>query len=93
MTSSRNGNGAEQVRRMVSSPSPYMVLFYPIPSPPLMIGKIFLPHPRPLGPHEAPTHPEKLYYLLIYPQLLQLFLIKPISLIKIYLKLKINLSH
>ena len=93
MTSSRDGNGAGWVRRMVYSPPPCIVLSYPILTSPRMKGKIFLPHPRPLGPREAPTHPVKLYYLLICPQLLQLFLIKPISLIKIYLKLLINLSH
>ena len=93
MTSSRDGNGAGRVQRMVSSPLPCMVLSYPILTSPRIKGKILLPHPRPLGPREAPTHPVKLYYLLICPQLLQLFLIKPISLIKIYLKLLINLSH
>ena len=52
-------------------------------------------HPRPLGPHKVPPppHPIKLYFLLICPQLLQLLLIKPVSLIKIYLTLQINLSH
>ena len=50
----------------------------------------FLAPSPPLG---APPHLVKLYYLLICPQLLQLFLIKLISLIKIYLKLQINLSH
>ena len=59
---------------------------------PCMTEKIFLPHPHPLGPREDSPHSVKLY-LLIYPQLLQLFLIKPISLIKIYFKLQINLSH
>ena len=58
-----------------------------------MTEKIFLPYPRHLGPCETPLHLVKLYVLLIYPQLLQLFLRKPISLIKMYLKLKINLSH
>ena len=53
-----------------SSPSPHMVLSYPIPAPPLpiltcMMGKIFLPHPCPLGPREALPHPIKLNFLLI----------------------------
>ena len=50
-----------------------------------------LPHPHPLGPCEAPPHPVKLYFLLIFPS--TIFLMKPISLIKIYLKLQLNLSH
>ena len=92
---SRDGNGAGRGQRMKSSPPPCMVLFYPIPTPSLscMMGEIFLPYPRPLEPHEAPSHPAKLYFLLICPQFLIFFLIKPISLIKIYLKLQINLSH
>ena len=69
--------------------------FFFIPSlpPPYMTVKIFLLHPRPLESYETPPHPVKLNFLLICPQLLHLFLIKPISLIKIYLKLKINLSY
>ena len=43
-------------RRMGSLPPPRMVLSYPIPAPPHMTGKIFLPHPRPLGGHEVPSH-------------------------------------
>ena len=89
----RDGNGAGQVRRMGSLPPPRMVLFYPIPASLHMTGKIFLPHPCLLGPCKDPPHPTKFYFLLIYPQLLQLFSIKPVSLIKIYLKLQINLSH
>ena len=89
----RDGNGAGRVRRMVSSPPSYMVLSYPIPTLPHMTGKILLPHPHPLGTREAPPHPIKLCFLLTCPQLLQLFLIKYFSLIKINLKLQINLSH
>ena len=63
------------------------------PSPPRMTGKTFSPHPRPLGPREAPPHPVKLYFLLICPTTSTIFLVKPISLIKIYLKLQLNLSH
>ena len=89
----RDGNGAGQIRRMGSSPPSCMVFSYPIPALLCMMGKIFLPHPCPLGPREDPHHPTKLYFLLIYPQLLQLFLIKHVSLVKIYLKLQINLFH
>ena len=83
---------------MGSPPPSCIVLSYPIlalprPAPPCMTRKIFLPHPCSLEPHKAPPHSVKLYFLLICPQLLQLFSIKPILLIKIYLKLKINLSH
>ena len=69
--------------------------FFFIPSlpPSYMTVKIFLSHPCPLESYETPPHPVKLNFLLICPQLLHLFLIKPISLIKIYLKLKINLSY
>ena len=56
-------------------------------------GEFFFAPSGPLGPREASTYPVKLYLLLICPQLLHFFLIKPISLIKIYLKLHINLFH
>ena len=65
--------GQGQVWRMGSSPSPHMVLSYPIPAPPRMMGKIFLPNPRPLRPREAPPHSVKLYFLLICLLLLQIF--------------------
>ena len=92
----RDGNGAGQGQRMGSSSPPRMVLSYPIPatpSPPRMMRKTFSPHLRPLGPREAPPHPVKLYCLLIYPTTSTIFLMKPISLIKIFLKLQLNLSH
>ena len=89
----RDGNGAGRGRRMGSSSPPRMVLSCPIPAPPRMTGNTFSPHPRPLGPHEAPPHPVKLYFLLICPTTSTIFLMKPISLIKIYLKLQLNLSH
>ena len=57
------------------------------------MGKIFLPHPRPLGPYEVPLQPVKLYFLLNCPTTSTIFLMKSISLIKIYLKLQLNLSH
>ena len=50
-------------------------------------------HCCPLGPRKAMLHFIKLYLLLICLQLLQLFLIKSVSLKKIYLKLQINLSY
>ena len=89
----RDGNGVGQVQRMGFSPPSRIVLSYPILAPSYTTGKIFLPHPRTLGLRKASPHLIKLYFLLICPQLLQLFLIKPISLIKIYLKLQINLSY
>ena len=58
-----------------------------------MTGKIFLPHPYLLGPHKAPSYPVKLHFLLIYPTTSTNFLMKPISLIKLYLKLQLNLSY
>ena len=55
----KDGNGARRVQRMESSPPPRMVSFYPILAPPRMTGKIFLPHPGPLGlgPRETSPHP------------------------------------
>ena len=64
-----------------------------VPVSPRMTGKIFLPNLRLLGLRETIPHLVKLYFLLICSQLLQLFLIKLVSLIKIYLKLQINLSY
>ena len=78
---------------MGSSSPPRMVLSCLIPALFRMLGKTFSPHPRPLGPREASPHPVKLYFLLIFPTTKTIFLIKPISLIKIYLKLQLNLSH
>ena len=46
-----------------------------------------------LGPREVPSHCIKLYFLLIYPTTSTIFLIKSISLIKIYFKLQLNLSY
>ena len=90
------GQGRQQgrrVRRIGSLPLPCMVLSYSIPAPSRMTRKIFLSHPHSLGPRKSSLHLVKLYFLLICLQLLQLFLIKPNSVIKIYLKLQINLSH
>ena len=41
----------------------------------------------------APPHLVKIYFLLICPIASTIFLMKPISLKKIYLKLQFNLSH
>ena len=62
-----DGNGARRGRRMGSSSPPRMVLSCPILAPPRMTGKTFPPHPRPLGPREAPPHSIKLYFLIICP--------------------------
>ena len=78
---------------MGSSSLPRMVLSYPILASPRMTRKSFSPHPRPLGPREASPHLVKLFFLLICPKTSAIFLMKLISLIKIYLKLQLNLSH
>ena len=72
---------------------PHSAWFYLTPSLPRPVWRRKFSCPILLEPHEVPPHPVKLYFLLICPQLLQLFLIKPVSLIKIYLKLWINLSY
>ena len=57
-------------------------------------GENFLtPSLPPLRPHKVPSYTVKLYFLLICPTISTIFLMKPISLIKIYLKLQLNLSH
>ena len=86
--------GGAGLKDGVFVPAPYgFVLPHPRPVPPYMTRNTFSPHPRPLGPHEAPPHPVRLYFLLICPTTSTIFLMKPISLIKIYLKLQLNLSH
>ena len=72
---------------------PCMILSCPIPALPHMIRKTFSLHPRPLRPGEVSPHPVKLNFLLIFPTTSTIFLMKPILLIKIYLKLQLNLSH
>ena len=74
---------------MRSSPLPCMILSYSIPISSFMTEKIFLP----LRAHEAPPHNVKHYFLLIFPTTNTIFLIKYVSLIKIYLKLQLTLSH
>ena len=63
------------------------------PPRPAWRGILSHPNPAPWGPHEPPPHLVKLYFLLICPTTSTIFLMKPISLIKIYLKLQLNLSH
>ena len=89
----RDGNGAGWGRRMGSSSPSRIVLSCVMPVPPYKTRKTFSPYPRPLGPCKAPPHPVKFYFLLICPTTSTIFLMKPISLIKIYLKLQLNLSH
>ena len=72
---------------------PCIVLSCLVSTPLCILGKIVSPHPYPLELREAPSHPVKYYFLLIWPQLLQIFLIKHVLFIKIYLKLRINLFH
>ena len=97
MVASRDGNGVGRVWRMRPLPPSRMVLSCLIPTSPRMTGKIFLPHPRPLGPHKAPPHltsPCKTLLLVNLPTTITMFfLIKPVLLVKIYLKLQIKLSH
>ena len=83
----RVGMAMGQGQRMRSSSPPRMVLFCPILTLSRLTAKTFSPHPRPLEPREALPHPVKLYFLLTYPTTNTIFLMKPISLIKIYLKL------
>ena len=80
-------------RKMGSWSPSRMILSYPISIPARMTGKNFSPHLRPLGPRETLPYPLKLYFLLIFPTTSTILLMKPISLIKIYLKLQLNLSH
>ena len=75
-------------------PSPTLYSFVlPRLHPTLHAGKNFLAPSLPLGASRNPSHLVKYYFLLIWPQLLQIFLIKHVLFIKIYLKLQINLFH
>ena len=56
-------------------------------------GNLSHPIPAPWGPSKPRSTPVKLFFLLICPTIGTIFLMKPISLIKIYLKLQLNLSH
>ena len=87
----RDGNGTGRGQRMglLSLPQHGFVLSYPCHAS--HDGEKFLtPSASSLG---APPHLVKLYFLLIFPTTSIIFLMKPISLIKIYLKLQLNLSH
>ena len=55
-------------------------------------GNFFYPIPTPWDPAN-PRPPRKILLLVNLPTTITIFLIKPVSLIKIYLKLQINLSH
>ena len=75
-------------------PPPWFCLTPSPPRPTSHDGKNFLtPSLPPLRPHKVPPYTVKLYFLLICPTISTIFLMKPISLIKIYLKLQLNLSH
>ena len=69
--------------------------FYLAPSLPRLVwwGKLSHPIPTSWGPAKPHPYPVKLYILLICLTTSTIFLMKPISLIKIYLKLQLNLSH
>ena len=70
----------------------------------LILHGFVLPHPHPVQhdgenfltpslPFGAPPQPVKLHFLLICPTTSTIFLMKPISLMQIHLKLQLNLSH
>ena len=80
------------VKDGVFVPAPHGFVL-PHPYPARMTGKTFSAHPHLLGPHEVLSHLVKLYFLLICPTTSTIFLMKSISLIKIYLKLQLNLFH
>ena len=67
----------------------------PYPRPASHDGENFLTPSTPLRAPRSPTppHPVKFYFLLICPTTSTIFLMKPILLIKIYLKLQLNLSY
>ena len=86
MAMGRDGTG--RCRRMGSSSLPRMVLSCHIFA--LHDGENFL---TPSSSPGAPLHPIKFYFLLICPTTSTIFLMKPILLINIYLKLQLNVSH
>ena len=88
------GRGEAGPKDGVFIPGPHgFVLPHPRPAPPHITGKTFSSHPHPFGPRETLPHLVKLYFLLICPITSTIFLMKPILLIKIYLKLQLNVSH
>ena len=90
---SRDGSGAGRGWRMGFSPLPRIVLSCPIIAP-LHDRKFFFTPFPPLGAPQNPTPTCKTLLLVNLPTTITIFfLIKLISLIKIYLKLQINLSN
>ena len=90
-----DGNRVGQNQRMV-----FILCLIPSLPYPAYWEKFSCPmHHCPLEPCEALSHLVKPYFLLIFPTTIAyiyiyiFFLMKPISLIKIYLKLELNLSH
>ena len=90
----RDGNGTEWVQRIGSLPLIAQDFVSSYPRLALHNGEISLASSPPLGALRSPTPPCKtLLILLICHTTSTIFLMKPISLIKIYLKLQLNLSH
>ena len=93
----RGGNEVGQVQTIGSSSSPCMVLSYPISAPPYSAShdrENFLTSFPPFGTLRSPIPSYKTLFLINLLTIITIFFfIKPISLIKIYLKLQINLSY
>ena len=68
LTVKKNGKRESLVSALHGS---FVLLYSHLASP--IEGKIFLSHSYPLGPHEVPTHPVKLYFLLICPATITIF--------------------
>ena len=88
----RDDNGAGWVQRMGSLPPPCMVLSYPSLLRPAWRGKFSCSFPAPWGLAKSRL-PHKTLLFVNLPTTIAIVFNKPIALIKIYLKLKINLSH
>ena len=92
----RDGNGAGRggAKGWGIRPCPAWFCLAPSSSR-LHDGENFLTPSPPLGGPWSPAlpYPVKLYFLLICPTTSTIFLMKHISLIKIYLILQLNLSH
>ena len=93
----RGGNEVGRVQTIGSSSSPCMVLSYPISAPPYPAShdkENFLTSFPSLGTPWSPIPSYKTLFLINLLTIITIFFfIKPISLIKIYLKLQINLSY
>ena len=75
-TSPRDGNEAGRGGAEGWDLCPHPTWIFLAPSPPCPAphdGENFLPHPRPLRPHEAPPYIVKLYFLLIFPAIITIF--------------------